>query len=503
VLVQERLDPAQALRAAIAERQLEAVRTILTRISSGEAMVVLDDLTVDEQADLVSLMGADALGELLPRSESDQEVTAAAAELDQQSLRILRLLSMLGPGLVTGASDDDPSGIATYSVGGAQLGFATLWTALLTFPMMAAVQYTCAKIGFVTGMGMAGVLRKYYPRRVVYLAIAVLLVANTINAGADLGAIAAAVNLVVPPLPIALLVAPIATIIVILELFGPYWLLARVFKWLTLTLIAYIAVAFFVRPNWSEVLFSTFVPTISFDRVYLTTLVAGLGTTISPYMFFWQTSHYIEEQVARGRIFVWQRVSASDAELKYAGWDVGIGMFLSNVVMYFIILASAATLHAAGNTDVRTAVDVADALRPLAGDRAALLLAVGVIGTGVLAVPVLIGSSAYAVAETARWRYGLGAKLARARRFYALIAVCTVAATAMNYLGINVIDALYWSSVINGVLAGPLLVLILLVANNHEAMGHRTNGVALNLIVGLTAALMCAAAIGLFVSWSL
>jgi NRAMP (natural resistance-associated macrophage protein)-like metal ion transporter len=494
-------ETAQALRRAVAERDIEPIRAILAQISPDQSIVILDELTVDEQADLVALLGADELLNLLPRSTPDDEVAATVAALERNPRQLVRLLRMLGPGLITGASDDDPAGIATYSIGGAQFGFATLWTALLTFPLMVGVQYTCAKIGCVTGMGLAGALRKYYPRVLVYPAVVALVVANTINAGADLGAIAAAVNLVIPAASTGVLVAPIALSIVALQVFGPYWLIARVFKWLTLTLLAYIGVAFFIQPNWSEVLRATFIPTVSFDTGYLTTLVAILGTTISPYMFFWQTSHYIEEQVARGRIFVWQRLGASDAELRYPAWDVGIGMFLSNVVMYFIILASAATLHAAGKTDVRTAADVAEALRPLAGDAAAVLLALGLLGSGLLAVPVLVGSGAYAVAEAFKWRYGLGAPLNRATRFYMLIAASTLAAMAMNYLGFNVIDALYWSSVINGVLAAPLLVLILLVANNHAVMGQRVNGLVLNVLVALAAVLMGVAAVSLFVSW--
>jgi NRAMP (natural resistance-associated macrophage protein)-like metal ion transporter len=460
--------------------------------------VVLDQLSVGEQADLVDLLGPDELLSLLPRSTPDNDVSSTAAELDLEPRQYLRLLRMLGPGLITGASDDDPSGIATYSVAGAQFGFATLWTALVTFPLLAAVQYACAKIGFATGMGLAGVLRQHYPRVLVYSAVLALLAANTINAGADLGAIGAAINLLIPSIPVPVLVAPVAVIILGLQVLGPYWLIARVFRWLTLTLATYIGVAFFVRPDWSEVLRTTLIPTISFDSSYITTLVAILGTTLSPYMFFWQTSHYNEEQVARGRIFLWQRLGASNAELRYARWDVGIGMFLSNVVMYFIILASAATLHAAGKTGVRTAADVAESLRPLAGDGASILLALGLIGTGVLAVPVLTGSSAYAVAEALKWHYGLGARLRRAARFYSVIVASTLAGTAFNYLGINIVDALVWSSVINGVLAPPLLVVVLFVTNNPAVMGGRVNRLWLNVLVGLAAALMLAAAVGLF-----
>ncbi|HEV7663022.1 MAG TPA: divalent metal cation transporter, partial [Chloroflexota bacterium] len=453
------LDVTYELRQAVAQRRLDRVRAILSEISAEQARVVLDDLTVHEQAQLVELVGLDELRQLFPVSRPDDDLADVIASLDVDARRVLRLLRMLGPGLVTGASDDDPSGIATYSVAGAQLGVASLWTALFTFPLMAGVQYACAKIGYVSGMGLAGVLARRYPRLVVSLAVLTLLIANTINAGADLGAIGAALNLLVPGIPAVWWVAPVALLILALQLFGPYQLIARVFKWLTLALLAYVAVVFFIQPDWSDVLRATFIPTVSFDSGYVTTLVAILGTTISPYMFFWQTSLNIEEQVARGRIFLWQRLGASDAELRYAGWDVGIGMFLSNLVMYCIILAAAATLHTSGRADVRSAADVAEALRPLAGDFAAVLLAVGLVGTGFLAVPVLTGSGAYAVAEVMKWRYGLGSRLRRAARFYALITVATLAATAMNYLGINVIDALYWSSVINGVLAAPLLVL--------------------------------------------
>jgi NRAMP (natural resistance-associated macrophage protein)-like metal ion transporter len=496
----EQLEATSALRQAVAERHAERVRAILTQITADRAALVLDELTVHEQAELLELVGPDELQQLMPWSTPDDQVAEAVADLDRDPRRLLRLLRLLGPGLITGASDDDPSSIATYSVAGAQFGVATLWTALVTVPLMAGVQYACAKVGYVSGMGLAGVLARTYPRLIVTVTVVALLVANTINAGADLGAIAAAVNLLTPGIPSPWLVAPIALTILALQVLGPYRLIARVFKWLTLALLTYIATAFFIRPAWGDVVRATFIPDLRFDRDYILTLVAILGTTISPYMFFWQTSLNIEEQVARGRVFVWQRRRAADAELRYAAWDVGIGMFLSNVVMYFIILASAATLHAAGKTDVRTAADVADALRPLAGDFAALLLAVGLIGTGFLAVPVLTGSGAYAVAEAMRWRYGLGNRLRRAARFYALIVVSTVAAAGMNYLGINVIDALYWSSVINGVLAAPLLVLILLLTNNRSLMGHRVNGPGLNFLVGLAAALMGAATVGLVVS---
>lgn len=262
-------------------------------------------------------------------------------------LSLRRFLKTLGPGLITGASDDDPSGIATYAVAGASLGYGTLWTALVTFPLMASVQYVCAKIGLVTGRGLAGVLRKHYPRALLYPAVFALVAANTLNAGADIGAIAAGLNLLVP-VPAVVLIVPVAVLILVLQVWGSYRLIVNTFKWLTLSLFAYIGSSFFARPDWGEVVRGTLVPTVHLDRTFVTTLVAILGTTISPYLFFWQASQEVEEEIARGRKRLWQRRGATDAELRYAAWDVNLGMFFSNLVMYFIILATAATLHREG-----------------------------------------------------------------------------------------------------------------------------------------------------------
>jgi NRAMP (natural resistance-associated macrophage protein)-like metal ion transporter len=302
---------------------------------------------------------------------------------------VKRFFRILGPGLVTGASDDDPSGIGTYAMAGASLGYSTLWTALFTFPMMTAIQYICAKIGMVTGMGLARVLREHYSKALLYSVVAGLVVANTVNAGADIGAIAAAVNLLVP-LPVAVLIAPIAFTILGLQVWGSYRLIAKTFKWLTLALFAYIGSAFFAHPELREVVRNTFIPTISFDANFLTNLVAILGTTITPYLFFWQASHEVEEEITMGRRTLRARQGATDKELKYAGVDVTTGTFFSNVVMYFIILATAATLHKAGKTDIQSATEAAQALRPLAGEAAYVLLAVGLIGAGFLSVPILI-----------------------------------------------------------------------------------------------------------------
>jgi NRAMP (natural resistance-associated macrophage protein)-like metal ion transporter len=414
---------------------------------------------------------------------------------------VRRVLGLLGPGLITGASDDDPSGIGTYAVAGASLGYAPLWTALITFPLMAAVQYVCAKVGLVAGRGLAGVLREHYPKALLYPVVLGLLIANTINAGVDLGAIGAALNLFLP-VPIAVLVVPVTLAIVALQVWGSYRLIARTFKWLTLALFAYIGAALFARPDLRAVLRGTLVPDVRLDATYLATLVALLGTTISPYLFFWQASQEVEEERACGRKKLWQRRSATDDDLRYAAWDVNIGMFFSNVVMYFIILATAATLHREGGaTTIASAADAAEALRPLAGRWAELLFALGLVGSGVLAVPVLTGSSAYALCEACRWNHGLDRKPHRAPAFYAVIAGSTLVGMLINFVGINAMDALFWTAVLNGFLAPPLLVVLMLVSNNRRIMGRRVNGLGTNVLGWTTTVLMFAAAVGLVLTW--
>jgi NRAMP (natural resistance-associated macrophage protein)-like metal ion transporter len=411
-----------------------------------------------------------------------------------------RFFKILGPGLITGASDDDPSGIGTYSLAGASLGFSMLWTALITFPMMTAIQFICAKIGMVTGMGLARVLSKHYSKAVLYPIVAGLVVANTINAGTDIGAIAAAVNLLVP-IPVTVMVVPTALIILALQVWGSYRLIVRIFKWLTLTLFAYIGAAFYAHPDVSEVLRGTFVPTFTFDARFLASLVAILGTTISPYLFFWQASQEVEEEISMGRRTLKARKGATDAELRYAGWDVTIGMLFSNVVMYFIILATAATLFKAGKTDIQSAAEAAQALRPLAGDAAYVLFAVGLIGAGFLGVPILTGSSAYAMAEALGWRGGLSEKPRRAKLFYAMIVAPTLLGVLINFAGINPIIALFWTAVINGFLAPPILVVVMLIANDATIMGDRVNGAWTNVAGWATTVVMFAAAIGLVLTY--
>ncbi len=421
------------------------------------------------------------------------------AELRRESNPLRRAFAVLGPGLITGASDDDPSGIGTYAQAGAQYGYATLWSTLAMLPMMSAVQYICAKIGMVTGRGLAGVLRQHYPRRILYPVVLAMVAANTINVGADIGAIAAAINLLAPVPPIALVV-PVGALLIVLQVLGSYGRIVRVFKWLTLALLAYIAAAMFAHPNALDVLRGTLVPTIRPDSQFIALLVALLGTTISPYLFFWQASHEVEEEISMGRRRLWERQGASGAELKYALWDTLAGMVLSEAVAYFIILATGATLFVHGQTNIASATQAAQALRPIAGNLSELLLAVGLIGAGVLAVPVLTGAAAYGVSEAFGWRFGLDQKPARAPQFYGVIVVATIIGVLMNFLGINPISALVITAIINGLVAPGLLVLVMLVSNNRSVMGSRTNGRLLNVLGWGTTILMSLAALALIVT---
>jgi Mn2+/Fe2+ NRAMP family transporter len=379
------------------------------------------------------------------------------------------------------------------------MGLSTLWTALATFPMMAAVQFIAAKMGQVTGMGLGGVIRRYYSPAILYPAVLGLVIANTINAGADIGAIAAAVNLMVP-IPTAVMIVPVAVVIVLLQIFGSYRLIVTVFKWTSLTLLAYIGAALLARPEWPHVLAATVIPTIRFEPRFLTTLVAILGTNISPYLFFWQTSQEVEEKQLGGRRR-WLRRGTTPTELKYAAWDITAGMLFSNVVIYFVNLAAATTLFKAGKPDIQSAVDAAQALRPLAGDAATTLFAIGLLGSGCLAVPVLTASSAYALSETFGWRASIAEKPHRAVQFYMVIAFSTFAGILINFVGLNAIAALFWSAVINGFLAPPLLVLVMLMSNDRRVVGEHRNGLWLNALGWTTTAVMFAAVIGLILTW--
>ena len=450
-----------------------------------------------------------------PSSVSADKPPADQSHTKRSANPVKRFLSILGPGLITGASDDDPSGIGTYAMAGALLGYATLWTALITFPLMAGVQFICAKIGLVTGSGIGRIMRQHYSKSIAYPAVIALIIANTINAAADIMAIAAGINLLIP-IPIVALVLPISLLILVVQVWGSYNLIQKIFKWLTLALFAYIGSAFLARPDWHEVLKGTLIPTVHLDSNFLSMLVAILGTTISPYLFFWQANQEVEDLEAknhsshhhaqnhqddRDQNHDDRPVTATKSQLKIAAWDVNVGMLLSNVVMFFIILATAATLHRTGHTHIDTATDAAEALRPIAGNAAFVLMALGLIGSGILAVPILTGSGAYALAETLGWNYGLDCKPGEAKQFYWIIAASTLAALAIDYSGINAMNALFWTAVINGFLSPPLLVLVMFISNNKKVMGHRTNGKLLNLLGWTTTVLMTLAAAILVYTW--
>ncbi len=411
--------------------------------------------------------------------------------------RVRKFFANLGPGLITGAADDDPSGISTYSVTGASFGYMPLWTALFSFPLMAAVQLMCARLGLVTGRGLAGVVRLNYPRSVLWGACALLIVANVFNIGADLGGMAEATEMMTGIK--SYYWTPLYTILIIsLLFFSSYRQIARIFKWLTLVLFAYIAAAFLARPDWGSVLSATFVPHVEWSSAFLATFVGILGTTISPYLFFWQASQEVEHERAQGRITVELREGATDEELRVARTDVFTGMFFSNLVMYFIILTTAATLHAHGQTNIETAREAAEALRPLAGNGAYLLFTLGLIGTGMLAVPVLAGSAAYAVAEAKDWRGTLEDRPRLSRKFYAVVAVSMVLGLVLDFVGFNAVKMLFYSAVLNGVLAPPLVVLVVLLTSKPEVMGTRVSSRPLRYLGWATAAIMTAAAVGMF-----
>ena len=412
---------------------------------------------------------------------------------------IVRYFKLLGPGLVTGASDDDPSGITTYSVAGASLGYGMLWTALATFPLMAAVQLICARIGLVTGRGLAGALRHHYPRPFLYAACLLLLAANVFNIAADLAGMAESATMLTG-IPRLVWVPLFGLSILVVTVYASYGAFARTLKWLSGVLFAYMAAAILAHPDWREALLASLVPALRWDSVYVATLVGVLGTTISPYLFFWQASQEVEEEKAQGRRTSAQRRGATSHELSDARLDVNTGMFFSNIVMYFIILATAATLNRAGITEIETAREAAEALRPLAGNAAYLLFALALIGTGLLAVPILAGSASFAIAEVFGWRSGLDLSPRRGHRFYLVFAGAIVGGMLLDAFQTNPIRMLFLSAVVNGILAPPLLVLVMLVSSNPKIMGEHTNGVWLHVLGWSATAVMAAGAVAFFLT---
>lgn len=382
---------------------------------------------------------------------------------------------LLGPGLTTGASDDDPSGIATYSQAGAQYGFGLLWMAALSFPLMAVLQEMCARIGVVTGRGLASNIRTHFGRKILYISTLLLFIANTCNIGADIGAMASAVQLIKPYFSFGLLVVVLSLFILLLQVFMPYVRYAQYLKWLSLVLLAYIMAAVLARPDWHTVFTHSFVPHITFSKSQLLIICAILGTTITPYLFFWQTSQEIEEEIAAGETTIKQRSGSNHAEIKRMRIDIWSGMFFSNVVMFFIIAACASVLFTHGVTNIGTAAQAAEALRPFAGNASYWMFAIGIFGMGLLAIPVLAGSSAYAISESLGKRQGLNNKLKQGYAFYGVIIISMLIGLGINFLGINPIKALVYAAVLNGIVAPIIIVLIVLIARNKHVMGEWKN----------------------------
>jgi len=408
------------------------------------------------------------------------------------------LLKSIGPGVITGAADDDPSGIATYSVAGAQLGTKLLWTALLTWPLMAAVQMMCARIGKVTGQGLASNFKQRFPKWLLLAFIVALLIANTVNIAADLAGMADAAAML-SGINSRWFVVVFALLISWATVRLQYRQIANVLKWLVLVLFAYPITAFVVGADWGQVLRDTLVPTVPHSKNEWATLVAILGTTISPYLFFWQASQEVEEEKSDGQSTLAQRRGATAKELELRNIDVGVGAFFSNMVMFFIILTTAITLNKHGIMNITTTREAAEALRPFAGSFAATLFTLGIVGVGFLAIPTLAGSTAYAFAETLGWRQGLNKKLAQARWFYTLILVSTAAGIGLDFVGINPVKALFWTAIINGLLAPFLLVAILIIASDKKLMQGQPSSRLGWIAVAIATAAMFAAGVAMFV----
>jgi NRAMP (natural resistance-associated macrophage protein)-like metal ion transporter len=411
--------------------------------------------------------------------------------------RIRNWLRSLGPGLVTGAADDDPAGIATYSVVGAEFGNAFLWSAFVTWPLMACAQMTCARVGLVSGAGLGGAIRKKLPRWVGGVLALALLVANAINIAADLAGMGEAMSM----LHLGPALAYVAFFGVALAVLGvrlPYATIARVLKWLALALLAYVVSAFLAKPDWSRVAHDVFLPTLPHGRDEWQALVAILGTTISPYLFYWQAGQEIEEQMDAGKMSERSRVNASRREIRERRIDVASGTIASNLVMFFIILTASVTLHAHGTTHIETTKQAAEALRPVAGDAAFVLFTIGLVGTGLLAIPTLAGSAAYAFAETFDWRYGLNEKFRRAVPFYGVYLAAILGGIVLNLVGVSAVRALVWSAIVNGLLAPVVLFVLLAVIVDAKLMkGQQSPKIAVA-IVALTAVLMTAAGVAMF-----
>ncbi len=410
--------------------------------------------------------------------------------------------SRLGPGLITGAADDDPSGIATYSQVGAAFGYSILWTAFFTFPLMVGIQTVSARIGRVTGDGLAANIRRHYPRWLLYCIVSLLLIANTINIAADIGAMGAALKLLIGGSAHWYAIA-FGLVSMVLQVLVPFPRYAPLLKALTLALLSYVATGFVVKIPWGDVLYQTFIPSLSLKADYLVAVVAVFGTTISPYLFFWQASQEVEDQRAtQGEEPLIKAPEQARGQLRRIKIDTYVGMGFSNIVAFFIILTTAVTLHLHGMTDIQTSEQAALALRPLAGDFAFVLFSAGIIGTGLLAVPILAGSAAYAVAETFNWHIGLGLQLLQARGFYAILIIATILGVALNFTPVDPIKALFWSAVINGVIAVPIMAVMMLMAVRTDIMGAFIITPRLKVLGWLATLTMAIVVIAMLATWT-
>lgn len=421
--------------------------------------------------------------------------------------KINRFLRILGPGLITGAADDDPSGIATYSQAGAQFGFQTLWTMLLTFPLMVAVQEACMRIGAVTGKGLAAVVRENFGRKLLVAVVLLVVVANTFNIGANIGAMASSTKLLLPDVPVGLLALAFSILIIVLEVFVSYQTYVKILKWLALALLAYVITAFIVDVPWREAIMATFIPSFVWSQEFIFMLVAIFGTTISPYLFFWQTSNVVEDEIAEKRLPQKGGIPRlSKRYIRKLRIDTVFGMFTSNAVAWFVIVVAAVVLHGSGVTTINSAADAASALVPLvdtfpqAGLIAQLIFTIGIVGIGLLSVPVLAGSSSYALSETFNWREGLFRKFKQAREFYLVIIIGTFIGLLINFIGLDPIRTLIISAVVNGIVAVPLIFLILKIVSKPTIMGDYTAKFWSKFGLWSAFSVMFAAAIALIIS---
>ncbi|MBE7172210.1 MAG: Nramp family divalent metal transporter [Williamsia sp.] len=433
-----------------------------------------------------------------------EEPVASQQVVDEQDKKGKKksVVRELGLGLITGAADDDPSAIGTYASAGAKFGPSFLWMAPAMYPMMFAVVYLSSKLGQVSGKGLFDVIRDHYPRWILTVALVGVMIGNTIEAAADIGGIAAALNTLMP-VPTKWIAVGVAVTILAFQVFGSYRLIKKIFRWLALTLLTYVASALLAKPNPLETLKGTFIPHIRFNHEFLSLVVAIIGTSLSAYLFTWQSNQEVEEEIAKGRHRVWQRRGASIGELKESRKDILYGMFFATLITYFIILSTASTLFKAGKTDISSAAEAAEALRPVAGNAAGILFALGIVGVGFLAVPVMTIGAAYDFCQAVGWKQSLHAKPSEAKRFYVVIAIITGVATAMNFLGINPMKALVFAGIVQGFSTPPLMLLIMLMTNNKKIMGEHVNSRRLNILGWVTTGAIFLASITLIVTWIL